>query len=98
LDRVSPGRAGITVGRGSFIESSPLFGFDLDHHEALFAEKLELLRTLRDPTHVHWAGQHRATLSRQGVFARRYSIRCRCGLASAGRRSHPSASAPSACG
>jgi hypothetical protein len=38
LDRVSPGRAGITVGRGSFIESSPLFGFDLDHHEALFAE------------------------------------------------------------
>jgi uncharacterized protein (DUF924 family) len=64
----------------------------------LFAEKLELLRTLRDPTHVHWAGQHRATLSRQGVFARRYSIRCRCGLASAERRGHSSASAPSACG
>ena len=70
LDLISQGRAEIIVGRGSFIESYPLFGFDLDHYDALFAEKLDLLLTLRGQTHVHWSGQHRAALTGQGVYPR----------------------------
>ena len=50
LDLISNGRAEIMAGRGSFIESYPLFGFDLDDYDELFAEKLELLLALRDPS------------------------------------------------
>jgi len=70
LDLISQGRAEIIVGRGSFIESYPLFGFDLRHYDALFAEKLELLLTLREQVYVHWSGQFRAPLTGQGVFPR----------------------------
>jgi probable LLM family oxidoreductase len=70
LDLISRGRAEIIVGRGSFIESYPLFGFDLDDYDDLFAEKLELLLQLRARTHVEWAGRFRAPLSGQGVFPR----------------------------
>ena len=70
LDLISRGRAEIIVGRGSFIESYPLFGFDLNDYDALFAEKLELLLKLRAETHVHWSGQHRAALTGQGVYPR----------------------------
>lgn len=70
LDLISNGRAEIIVGRGSFIESYPLFGFDLDHYDELFAEKLDLLLALRDQTHVTWQGTHRASLSGQGVYPR----------------------------
>lgn len=70
IDLISGGRAEITVGRGSFIESYPLFGFDLKDYDALFAEKLDLLLKLRDDVHVHWSGKHRAPLSGQGVYPR----------------------------
>src|SRR5580700_1599326 len=70
LDLISNGRAEIIVGRGSFIESYPLFGFDLDDYDSLFAEKLDLLLKIRASTHVHWSGKHRPPLSGQGVYPR----------------------------
>lgn len=70
LDLVSQGRAEIIVGRGSFIESYPLFGFDLADYDELAAEKLELLLKLRTETNVTWSGRHRAPLSGQGVYPR----------------------------
>jgi probable LLM family oxidoreductase len=70
VDLISKGRAEIIVGRGSFIESYPLFGFDLKHYDELFLEKLQLLLKLRDETYVHWEGKHRAALTGQGVFPR----------------------------
>jgi probable LLM family oxidoreductase len=70
VDLISNGRAEIIVGRGSFIESYPLFGFDLDDYDELFAEKLQLLLAIRESTHVTWAGRHRAALTGQGVYPR----------------------------
>jgi len=70
LDLISQGRAEIIVGRGSFIESYPLFGFDLEDYDSLFAEKLGLLVKLREKTEVHWKGKHRAPLTGQGVYPR----------------------------
>ena len=70
LDLLSRGRAEIIAGRGSFIESFPLFGLDLKDYDSLFAEKLDLLLKIRANTHVHWAGNHRAALTGQGVYPR----------------------------
>ena len=70
LDLLSNGRAEIMAGRGSFIESFPLFGYPLENYDDLFAEKLELLLTIRDHEHVTWHGQLRAPLTGQGVFPR----------------------------
>ncbi len=70
LDLLSQGRAEIVAGRGSFIESFPLFGLDTADYDSLFAENLDLLLKIRDNTHVHWSGRHRAALTGQGVFPR----------------------------
>ena len=70
LDLISQGRAEIVVGRGSSIEAFPLFGFDLDDYDALFAEKLNLLLNVRANEHVHWAGTFRPALTGQGVYPR----------------------------
>ena len=70
LDLISGGRAEIVVGRGSFIESFPLFGLKLEDYDDLFAEKLDLLLTLRDQPNPHWSGKHRPALTGQGVFPR----------------------------
>lgn len=70
LDLISQGRAEIIVGRGSFIESFPLFGLDLHNYDSLFTEKLELLLKIRESTQVRWSGQHRAALTGQGVYPR----------------------------
>jgi probable LLM family oxidoreductase len=70
VDLLSHGRAEIMAGRGSFIESFPLFGYDLDDYDELFAEKLELLIALRDHERVTWSGKHRAPLHDQPVFPR----------------------------
>ena len=70
LDLISNGRAEIMAGRGSFIESFPLFGYDLRDYSALFAEKLELLLQIRAAEHVTWSGKHRAPLTGQGVYPR----------------------------
>src|SRR5213596_4178470 len=70
VDLVSGGRAEIMAGRGSFIESFPLFGYDLDDYDELFAEKLDLLLKLRESTHVSWSGRLRAPLADAGVWPR----------------------------
>lgn len=70
LDLISNGRAEIVAGRGSFIESFPLFGLDLDDYDSLFAEKLELLLTIRERTQVYWSGKHRAPLTGQSIYPR----------------------------
>ncbi len=70
LDLLSGGRAEIMAGRGSFIESFPLFGYDLDDYDELFAEKLELLLAIRDANPVSWSGRHRAPLNQAGIWPR----------------------------
>jgi probable LLM family oxidoreductase len=70
LDLISHGRAEIVAGRGSSIEAFPLFGFDLDDYDSLFSEKLDLLLKIRENTHVHWMGKHRAALTGQAVYPR----------------------------
>src|SRR5882757_4937677 len=70
LDLISGGRAEIMAGRGSFIESFPLFGYELDDYDELFAEKLELLLALREQTVVSWRGRHRAAIDGRGVYPR----------------------------
>jgi probable LLM family oxidoreductase len=70
LDLLSQGRAEMVVGRGSFIESFPLFGLKLEDYDSLFAEKLDLLLNIRENELVHWSGKHRAPLTGQGVYPR----------------------------
>jgi probable LLM family oxidoreductase len=70
LDLLSQGRAEIVVGRGSFIESFPLFGLKLEDYDSLFAENLDLLLEIRESEHVTWSGRHRAALTGQGVYPR----------------------------
>src|ERR1700678_1057114 len=70
LDLISRGRAEIMAGRGSFIESFPLFGYDLNDYDELFAEKLDLLLQIRAEPVITWKGHHRAPLKSQGVYPR----------------------------
>src|SRR3954463_2011332 len=70
IDLISGGRAEVMAGRGSFIESFPLFGYDLDDYDELFAEKLDLLLELRERARVTWSGRHRAALGAQPVLPR----------------------------
>jgi probable LLM family oxidoreductase len=70
LDLISNGRAEIVAGRGSFVESYPLFGLRLEDYDSLFAEKLELLLKIRDATNVEWSGKHRAPLTGQAIYPR----------------------------
>jgi alkanesulfonate monooxygenase SsuD/methylene tetrahydromethanopterin reductase-like flavin-dependent oxidoreductase (luciferase family) len=70
LDLLSGGRAEIMAGRGSFVESFPLFGYDLKHYDELFAEKLGLLLKLRGSVRVTWEGRHRPPIGDLGVYPR----------------------------
>ena len=70
LDLLSKGRAEIIVGRGSSIEAFPLFGFNLEDYDLLFAEKIELLLKIRDNEQVYWSGQFRPVLNGQGIYPR----------------------------
>jgi probable LLM family oxidoreductase len=70
LDLLSGGRAEIMAGRGSFVESFPLFGYDLRDYDALFEEKLRLLLALRESERVSWPGGHRAAIDDRGVYPR----------------------------
>jgi probable LLM family oxidoreductase len=70
LDLLSGGRAEIMAGRGSFIESFPLFGYDLQDYDELFAEKLDLLLKIRASERVSWQGKHRPALEDEGVYPR----------------------------
>jgi probable LLM family oxidoreductase len=70
VDLLSAGRAEIMAGRGSFVESFPLFGYDLDDYDELFAEKLDLLLAIRRGTVVSWSGRLRPPLREAGVWPR----------------------------
>lgn len=70
LDGISGGRAEIMAGRGSFIESFPLFGYDLNDYDELFDEKLELLLKIRESEKVTWKGGHRPAIKNLGVYPR----------------------------
>ncbi|SEN53167.1 probable oxidoreductase, LLM family [Paenibacillus sp. OV219] len=70
LDGISNGRAEIMAGRGSFIESFPLFGYSLDDYNELFEEKLELLLAIRESEKVNWRGGHRPAIENLGVYPR----------------------------
>ncbi len=75
IDLISRGRAEIVVGRGSFGEAYPLFGFRFEDYDALFAEKVELLLAIRDDNRVRWKGRFRAPLDGQGIFPRPHQER-----------------------
>lgn len=70
VDLLSNGRAEIIAGRGSFIESFPLFGYDLNDYDELFTEKLELLLKINDSEKISWKGNHRAPINNLGVYPR----------------------------
>ena len=70
LDLISNGRAEIVAGRGSFIESFPLFGFDLNDYDELFTEKLYLLLNIRDNEFVNWSGKFRPAIKNLPVYPR----------------------------
>lgn len=70
VDLLSQGRAEMVVGRGSFTDSFPLFGFQLQDYDALFEEKLNLLLKIRDNENVTWSGKFRPALTSQGVYPR----------------------------
>ena len=70
LDLLSAGRAELMAGRGSFIESFPLFGYDLNDYDELFTEKLDLLLQLRTQERITWSGRHRPPLKERGVYPR----------------------------
>ena len=70
VDLLSGGRAEIMAGRGSFIESYPLFGYDLDDYDELFTEKLAMLLTIREQVKVTWNGKHTQSLDDRGIYPR----------------------------
>ena len=70
LDLISQGRAEMVVGRGSFIDAFPLFGYSLQDYDALFAEKLDLLLKIRDNEFITWSGKFRPALNNQAVYPR----------------------------
>ena len=72
VDLLSSGRAEIMAGRGSFIESFPLFGYDLKYYNELFSEKLDLLLKINASEKVSWKGEHRAAIDDLGVYPRAY--------------------------
>ncbi len=70
VDLLSGGRAEIMAGRGSFIESFPLFGYDLNDYDTLYSEKLDLLLKINESEKITWKGRHRAALNDLGVYPR----------------------------
>jgi probable LLM family oxidoreductase len=70
LDLISKGRAEIVAGRGSSVESFPLFGYNLQEYDEIFAEKLDLLLTIRDSDVVNWSGTYRPALADQAIYPR----------------------------
>lgn len=79
VDLLSKGRAEIMAGRGSFIESFPLFGNDLKDYNALFAEKLELLIKLNKSKKITWEGHHRPSIDNRGVYPGLTNRNCQFG-------------------
>ena len=84
VDLLSNGRAEIMAGRGSFIESFPLFGYDLRDYDELFTEKLDLLIKLNQNEEINWKGKHRASIDNRGVYPRPYQSKLPIWLAAGG--------------
>ena len=84
VDLLSGGRAEIMAGRGSFIESFPLFGYDLEDYDELFTEKLDLLLKLNRSTKVSWKGKHRPSIDNLGIYPRPYQTSIPIWLAAGG--------------
>jgi probable LLM family oxidoreductase len=84
VDLLSNGRAEIFAGRGSFIESFPLFGYDLQDYDELFTEKLDLLLKLNQSEKITWKGKHRASIDNRGVYPRPYQPKLPVWLAAGG--------------
>jgi probable LLM family oxidoreductase len=72
LDLISKGRAEMVVGRGSFTEAFPLFGYNLNDYDELFAEKLDLLLQIKQKEVISWSGKYRAALHQQAIYPRPY--------------------------
>lgn len=70
IDQLSNGRAEITAGRGSFIESFPLYGYNLNDYDGLFEEKLDLLQKINNEDRITWKGKYRASLNNQEILPR----------------------------
>ena len=70
IDLISNGRAEIVAGRGSFVESFPLFGYNLNDYDAIFSEKLDLLLKIRAKEVITWSGQFRPALNEQAIYPR----------------------------
>jgi probable LLM family oxidoreductase len=70
LDLLSSGRAEMMAGRGSFIESFPLFGYDLKDYDVLFSEKLEMLMKINEQTNLNWKGKHTQSIDNRGIYPR----------------------------
>lgn len=87
LDGISNGRAEIMAGRGSFIESFPLFGYQLSDYDELFEEKLDLLLKIRDEVKVSWKGKHRPSIDQLPVYPRPVQNQLPIWIASGGNRS-----------
>lgn len=75
VDLLSGGRAEIMAGRGSFIESFPLFGYDLNDYDELFSEKLDLLIQLNEKEKITWNGKHRPAINNLGIYPRPYQTK-----------------------
>src|SRR6187402_3056603 len=84
LDLLSGGRAEIMAGRGSFIESFPLFGYDLEDYDELFTEKLDLLLQVNRNEKLSWNGKHRPSFKNLGVYPRPYQSTIPIWLAAGG--------------
>ncbi len=84
VDLLSGGRAEIMAGRGSFIESFPLFGYDLEDYDELFTEKLDLLLQLNKNEKLSWNGKHRPSFKNLGVYPRPYQASLPVWLAAGG--------------
>ena len=85
IDALSNGRAEIMVGRGSFTESFPLFGYDLKDYEALFDEKLDLLQLVNEKTKLDWQGRLTQTISGKEVYPRPVQDKLPLWIATGGR-------------
>ncbi len=87
LDALANGRAELMVGRGSFIESFPLFGFDLKDYDELFEEKLDLLLKINQSVKVSWKGRHRPAIDQLPIYPRPVQKRLPIWIASGGTQS-----------
>jgi probable LLM family oxidoreductase len=84
VDQLSNGRVEIMAGRGSFIESFPLFGYDLEDYDGLFTDKIDLLLKINQSTKISWKGKHRAPINNLGVYPRAFQSEIPIWLAAGG--------------